>query len=1573
MSDPAPSLNGVIESLNASRLAAYDQCRHDLAEHHGIEQTILAGGYGYRQILELVQNGADAILDADTKEDANSRIAVVLKDHALYVANTGSPLSEKGLIALLSSHSSPKRGNEIGRFGLGFKSLLRLGGKIDIASKATGGVRFDPERCREELQHRFSAEQAPALRLAWPLGEEQNASLLSEFSWAETVVRAEIKADSFESHLAEEIRAFPEEFLLFLDAPIEIHLNDGAGWSANVVVRHEGPERVLCVGEDTTRWAVFQREVKVSEEAPRNDATHIHARESVPICWALPIDVRREESGRFWFFFPTQTPTFLPGILNAPWKLNSDRNALIRGEWNAFLMREAAALIVESIPTLHHPDDPGRLLDFFPRQLTSSDEVAATLAGAIWEGLEKSASIPDGNGMLAFPTALHRHPLDRQEIVAEWERLAFPDQRKEFIHSTCLLKQRPSRSEALAERLQKSIGDESSCPALTRPGAGAWFNAIAAAEQERASNVLRLAEAFLDTMDRPARVRCRNLRIVPLANGELATPDEAVFADPDFEDHGRKAVAAWAVSDPETQRILRDVLGVQSLGDDFWKRILGEHFPPGNLEPADDAKWRTRWKVLRSAPQSVLADWLTSNLKRLRVLRRDGKWVSTEDALLPGGLVSPENVSKNAMVLVDTEFHQPDASLLARIGVQDSPTGTTHGSDHAFPAWLSACRDRYITHCRSAGQNWGNRNYIEARRAIPLPKGWALLPMLEGLPNTKFTQHILRMLAGGEFGPITDFGNHANAAYPKIRVSHPLPWHLMEHGQILVGGKTVRISAFWARQAYPFVGERVAALGLDRLFGANDPVPVPPKCDARDFEVLWEGVIAEAVNATSTQDDSLSQLWTSAAGDGVIPQVLPSPSGPVPLSEVFVTTAPELARRIRRDDRLVVTLDEKTLELWVERGARQLNIQPEWEDPQGPATLLVTVFPEFCDILTTQSQEAARCRFVSSLAFRVEGIAEPVPSLLWGDELLLDTQQLGGLSRGDRFNALLHSIAGSGWLDRPVEKALAHLVDSGLEERRSAVANAGDLPERLLCAVGGRKEALLAGLGEIGTQDWIANREPVEIARLALASFGPATLMTYQNALEQEGLLPPSRWGTIEARDFVAAIGFPVEFASSPAARREPEEIITGPIDLPPLHDFQDQVFAGIEQLLANGAPRRRAVISLPTGGGKTRVTVEAAVCLVLNQASDRRSVLWIAQTDELCEQAVQAFRQVWINKGTKRTDLRIVRFWGSNPNPSPPADGRPVAVVASIQTLNSRMGIADLAWLEFPGLVVIDECHHAIAPSYTGLLGWLNAAYRPPGAAAVNEPPILGLSATPFRMDDEESARLAKRFDQRWFPDNQAELHARLLAQGVLARVESEELASGAMLSPQELDALSQFDSMEGIEIDRLLEAINQRLAGDAKRNERIIERLMKASERSILLFANSVDHATELSARLNLCGISAAAISGGTARSARRWFLDRFQRGEIRVLCNHSVLTTGFDAPKTDLILISRQVFSPVRYMQMVGRGLRGPRNGGTPTCRIVSVLDNLGRFQNRHPYHYCRQYFETLAEQPAELQTV
>jgi hypothetical protein len=142
-----------LEQFNRKRLGSYREDPGLVKEHYGIEQTVLAGGYGYRQVLELVQNGADAILEGHeqgTSPTGGDRIHVLLTKSRLYVANTGAPLSEIGLDALLRSHSSPKRGNQIGRFGLGFKSLLRLESRIDLFTRNSGAIRFDPQRCRNE-------------------------------------------------------------------------------------------------------------------------------------------------------------------------------------------------------------------------------------------------------------------------------------------------------------------------------------------------------------------------------------------------------------------------------------------------------------------------------------------------------------------------------------------------------------------------------------------------------------------------------------------------------------------------------------------------------------------------------------------------------------------------------------------------------------------------------------------------------------------------------------------------------------------------------------------------------------------------------------------------------------------------------------------------------------------------------------------------------------------------------------------------------------------------------------------------------------------------------------------------------------------------------------------------------------------------------------------------------------------------------------------------------------------------------------------------------------------------------
>lgn len=88
---------------------------------------------------------------------------------------------------------------------------------------------------------------------------------------------------------------------------------------------------------------------------------------------------------------------------------------------------------------------------------------------------------------------------------------------------------------------------------------------------------------------------------------------------------------------------------------------------------------------------------------------------------------------------------------------------------------------------------------------------------------------------------------------------------------------------------------------------------------------------------------------------------------------------------------------------------------------------------------------------------------------------------------------------------------------------------------------------------------------------------------------------------------------------------------------------------------------------------------------------------------------------------------------------------------------------------------------------------------------------------------------------------------------------------------------------------------------------------------------------------------GIEAAFISGNTRDVTRRKIIGDFKAGQIQVLCNCEVLTTGFDAPKVTHVVLARPTVSQVLYEQMVGRGLRGEKFGGTATCQVVDLEDH------------------------------
>ena len=145
----------------------------------------------------------------------------------------------------------------------------------------------------------------------------------------------------------------------------------------------------------------------------------------------------------------------------------------------------------------------------------------------------------------------------------------------------------------------------------------------------------------------------------------------------------------------------------------------------------------------------------------------------------------------------------------------------------------------------------------------------------------------------------------------------------------------------------------------------------------------------------------------------------------------------------------------------------------------------------------------------------------------------------------------------------------------------------------------------------------------------------------------------------------------------------------------------------------------------------------------------------------------------------------------------------------------------------------------------------------------------------------------------------------------------------------------------------------VEREIGADTNRTRRII----KAYNRHIrdlgwptLIFATSVDHSKALAALLNQSGVVARPVDGKTHPSTRRKIVEDFRAGQIEVLVNYAVFREGFDAPKTRAIVVARPVYSPNLYFQMIGRGLRGPLNGGNERCLILNVRDNIENYKRR-----------------------
>lgn len=1560
------------------RLRAYSAQPRDANEHFETEVEVLSGGYAYRQMFELVQNAADAIGEGG---EGRGRIEVVLDRKRLAAANTGAPIDQDGVVALLNARSSSKRAGQIGRFGIGFKSLLKLGGQVDLVSRSIG-LRFDPVWCRSQIRDHLGLAadaRAPGMRLAQvldPATPEGPLRLHGAFDWATTVVTAAIEQPDVYDRLSEEMASFPAEFILFLDADVELVLETDAGLRRKITRRREGEIFIVDDGTTESRWRLFQTRVRVTDPSALSDAQHLQAREEVPLAWAVPLGAR-EIAGRFWAFFPTQSDTFAAGILNAPWKLNSDRTNVIAGPWNTILMAEAAALIAANIAALATPGDPGAPISALPRQLERKDELAASLVEPLWAALINRAIVADGAGDLQQAVTLGRHPLVEPEALRWWTGFAPAGTRDQLVHTACQSgRRRAARLEAFAREITERSG-KAATPPLRSWGETEWLEAAATADPANSVAFLHFVDEIVNVRKLMPLQRIRQARIVPTVDGRLVTPAQAILAPVALTPAGYSAVASVVGEDARAHELLTATFGVKVLSDDVWGQLLEQSL--GSAVSGDEtALWLTFWANLAEAPRAATAQFFEeAHLGSLQFRNISGEFKPRDELV---ALAPDARKGIAPALLLDTDYHAAHRDRLPdELWTPFGPSDCEWVSE--WPGLNWAHMKPYLDKVQQVG--WpkmpGNPQYgkvgILDRDYIKMPSSWRLLPSLPADHAAALTLHLLGGMANGQRDrfrptaqpapwPAISYGHLTRRDhYPSLTAAHPLMFWLFRFGTFAVGSALVRLKCLDSDLVSAFAaGQLAGAPALLPLFeaqAAQVDVRIARDCDELDSALrgaFWQAVFA-ALEGASKGFAELRPVWEQASAHQELPARVPTRAGPLPLTEIFVATDNNPSAAYDDDGRIVI-LSDAAAERWAKAGARELDAHSEVEagSQLGAPLLLRDIFPELSNVLSTRAAKRADAVWVEGLVEKAgHRVSEPAVAQDSTGLIMIDRQRFLALGWIEGRALLLRSLIAFGLVQGEVEALLNQLRGARSRDARAAVRAAEGLPARLLCAVGGTATPLMAILPEPVVDALETGLSDSAIAELALAVFGPTILVKLAAVLTAEGLDPPGRWGGPAAREFVTELGFPLEFGTSASVRRDAELLVGGPLALPELHDYQQDILGGLETLLESGLGRRRAVVSLPTGGGKTRVAAEAVVRLVLNR-DGQRSALWIAQTDELCEQAVQCFRQLWSNVGVEGEDLRVVRLWGGQNSPVPPEAGEAIVVVASIQTLNARLDHNSLDWLSRPGIVVIDECHHAIAPSYSSLLRWLDVQTGGE-AERENEPPVIGLSATPWRgRDDDESARLAARFDRRWLPADQEGLYDELRRRQVL---------SALTYSPITYDRpfeLSDADIRHFEQYGELPESVMEELGADPDRNDEIVKRVLASDASSVLLFANSVKHAQFLAAKLHLLGCPAGAVSGETDRLARQHFIRRFRSGELRVLCNHSVLTTGFDAPRSDMILISRPVFSPVRYMQMVGRGLRGTANGGTETCEVATVEDNILNYPDRLAHQFCRRFFES-----------
>tara|TARA_R110002072_G_scaffold23181_3_gene80438 strand:+ start:20346 stop:21968 length:1623 start_codon:yes stop_codon:yes gene_type:complete len=520
-----------------------------------------------------------------------------------------------------------------------------------------------------------------------------------------------------------------------------------------------------------------------------------------------------------------------------------------------------------------------------------------------------------------------------------------------------------------------------------------------------------------------------------------------------------------------------------------------------------------------------------------------------------------------------------------------------------------------------------------------------------------------------------------------------------------------------------------------------------------------------------------------------------------------------------------------------------------------------------------------------------------------------------------------------------------------------------------LSRIGAADLSSLIGVDTIAILERMGGKQvaPYKLSELVIRQFGADQLLLEQTTRvalvetlsEDDALLlcnklnlPPNTdpWGAVLQKNFpvgsVQARTLFEFFGCEVPIAGEDESLVESSLEVVaqyPLFDHQIVACRRAAAILEQSSSPR-VLLHMPTGAGKTRTAMNLIAHFARHRLAKDELVIWLAHSEELCEQAAEEFEESWNALGIR--NLPLHRAFGSHKlDLSPVKSG---VLVGGLQMMFSQSQRNQSDFLKIARkarLVVMDEAHQAIAPTYKHILDML---------AADPKTAVLGLSATPGRstFDAMEDIRLAEFFSRQKVTlevDGYQSPVDFLQSEGYLAKVKYERIkyspSGDLVLSPSERLALQQGLDVPG--------SVLKKLGADERRNLLVLTRILEMSEdptNKIIVFACSVDHAHLIANILTVKGVAAAAVTSRTRSTKRRKVIQQFRdTDEVQVLTNYGVLTTGFDAPRTNTAVIARPTDSVVLFSQMVGRAARGTKAGGNKECNVITIVDELPGFRS------------------------